>query len=40
MYHQFGALLFPDALAKEQPFAIWKLLNMTCGRDEFEVDSG
>ena len=40
MYHQFGALFFPDVLMSMQRLAIWKLLNTTCGRDEFEFDSG
>jgi len=40
MYLRFGALFFPDALLSGQHLAVWKLLNTTCGRDEFEFDSG
>jgi alpha 1,2-mannosyltransferase len=40
MYLRFGALFFPDALISGQHLTVWKLLNTTCGRDEFEMDSG
>jgi hypothetical protein len=35
MYLRFGALFFPDALISGQHLTVWKLLNTTCGRDEF-----
>jgi len=40
MYYQFGALFFPNSLISRRSLFIWKLLNMTCGHDELEFDSG
>ena len=39
MYHQFGALFFPDARTSKYPSVISKLLNLTCTQNELDFDS-
>ncbi len=39
MYLKFGALFHPDAHKTRQHPFIWKLLNTSCGVEEYELDS-
>jgi len=39
MYLKFGALFYPDPHKSRQPSAFWKILNTTCGDQEYELDS-
>ena len=40
MYLKFGALFYSDAYKSRQHPSIWKMLNTTCGTEEYELDSG
>jgi hypothetical protein len=39
MYLKFGALFYPDPHRSRQPRALWKILNTSCGDQEYELDS-